>query len=693
MSASENSVIRLMLVGSREAIAGLTATAAATGELSAAQAKQGLVALKASERQFLHNQAIFTMRRYAYAGTLALTALIAETIHWGYTFNQTMASNRAALRPLITDQASLNSELTTLFNFTKHTPFQFKDMTIAFRQMYVAFQPLGVSVEDTNQVLYGLVNALSEAGRTTPGALNRVSVALQHMAYMGHLTGQTVLQLARDGIPIFNVLQKELGLTGDELHNVGQLGIPTATVLKAISDYLNNNPIFSGAAYRQSLTFSGMLTTLKDNISQMMGALTFGSYSRGPSFLANLNKMFDKMGNTIQRNAAAGHGMSITWAQATQIIEKSYPWMTNVFRALNLIWLTFRALWSVLVRQVVPGLRMGLYFLAPLYTLLLLLDHVTLILSNHTSVFSYIVAVLVARWILMRTVAIALIIAKKTMAFWDAILIARTELLTAWQARLTLAEIRNMEATIALTRGQKILFITMGWVNGAFVAARLLAAEMAAAYVLAGGGVTGLAAAFGVLRVAIMTFLASVPIIGWILLAISALIILYFKWKWFHNLVNSTVTWLLNHWRYVVIALGVTVGPLLLIGYAVLQLIRHFKQLVGWAKEAGKWIGNAWHHVPGHGLVSGAAHLIGLASGGHVTRSGAFLVGESGPELVSLPAGASVSPSAAPGSAIRATPSGNIRLPDLYVTIPVKLKDKVLGEAMAKVRLDVEARA
>jgi tape measure domain-containing protein len=693
VSASERSTIRLQLIGAREAIAQLGATATAVDEVGVAQKRQGLSALTASERTWLHNQALFTLRRYAYAGTLALTALVAETLRWGYQFNQTMASSRAALHPIIQDSSALNSELTQLYNFTKKTPFQFKDMTIAFRQMYVAFQPLGISVGDTNQVLYGLVNALSEAGRTSPGALNRVSVALQHMAYMGHLTGQTVLQLARDGIPIFNILQKQLGLTGEELHNVGTLGIPTATVLKAISDYLNTNPIFAGAAARQAQTFSGMLTTLKDNVSQLMGALTLGSYSRGPGFLANLNKTFDLIGNKIQQNAAAGKGMAITWDQATSILSRRYPILVNVFRALDLIWLYVKLAGSVITQQFLPALRNAMVFAIPLFLALKIGGSILLLLSQHTKILSFVMWILISRFILFRTWAIAYVTYTKLMAFWEGVLATKTMILTAWELRMSLAQITALDSTIALTRGQKVLIFTTGLVSRAFVAARLLAATMTTAFFLAGGGIAGLSAAFGVLTGSIMTFLAAIPIIGWIALAITALILLYFKWSWFHNFVNHSLTWIIDHWKIVAAVILVALGPIGLVAGAVIALIGHFRSLVGWAREAGKWIGNAWHHVPGHGLVSGAAHLIGLAAGGQVTRSGAFLVGEQGPEIVSLPTGANVSANATPGTALRAQPSGGIQLPDLYATIITKIGEKAVGEAVAKVRLDAAARA
>src|SRR5439155_22917979 len=104
-------------------------------------------------------------------------------VKWGFDFNSAMQQARVALDPLQSSTFNVNRELDYLFNFTKYTPFQFKDITIAFRQMYGALQPLGISANDVNDYIKAMVDALSFAGRTSPGALNRVAVALQHVAF------------------------------------------------------------------------------------------------------------------------------------------------------------------------------------------------------------------------------------------------------------------------------------------------------------------------------------------------------------------------------------------------------------------------------------------------------------------------------------------------------------------------------
>jgi hypothetical protein len=164
----------------------------------------------------------------------------------------------------------------------------------------------------------------------------------------------------------------------------------------------------------------------------------------------------------------------------------------------------------------------------------------------------------------------------------------------------------------------------------------------------------------------------------------AALILAYNHVKWFRDFVNDAwtviqqaftvgvhavsdainwvINWLKHNWPLVV---GILLGPIAL---AVAEIITHWKQvealpgkLLQLFKDAGNDIANAivwpfkwaFNWVSKH-LPSFHVHHIGpipiplpsfpgLATGGVTPYGGAFVVGEKGPELVTLPQGASVS--------------------------------------------------
>ena len=188
---------------------------------------------------------------------------------------------------------------------------------------------------------------------------------------------------------------------------------------------------------------------------------------------------------------------------------------------------------------------------------------------------------------------------------------------------------------------------------------------------------------------------------------VAIFVVLWVKCKWFrdfwiglwHDLLDGIQfvwKWIKKEWPLLA---GILFGP---IGFAVAEIIKHWSTLKklpgillnalkqGWkavvsffgsmvkdavnlGKNIVKAIVNELKHLPGQALnilkkvpilgsaigagqaavggvksaVSGAVHFaehpFGLAGGGTVASTGAFMVGEHGPELVNLPAGASVS--------------------------------------------------
>lgn len=189
-----------------------------------------------------------------------------------------------------------------------------------------------------------------------------------------------------------------------------------------------------------------------------------------------------------------------------------------------------------------------------------------------------------------------------------------------------------------------------------------------------------LTTAYTVLKVATLVstvmqlaFNAALLLIPLAIIAIVAgVIILYKKWKWFHDAVNNTFSWIKTHWQL----LGtILLGPIV---PAVVLIVKNFGKIKaaveavwstiksvfgkvkgfianifsgGFVSQIGRGIAD-WinAHTPfGDEIKAGPLHfrLPALAAGGVIRASGAALVGEQGPEIVSLPRGATVWPTPA----------------------------------------------
>jgi TP901 family phage tail tape measure protein len=215
--------------------------------------------------------------------------------------------------------------------------------------------------------------------------------------------------------------------------------------------------------------------------------------------------------------------------------------------------------------------------------------------------------------------------------------------------------------------------------------------------------------------------------IGLVIIAVAALaaafVVVYMKVKWFRNAVNdvwnwlktavvNVVKWIGDHWQQLV---AIFTGPIgLIVGYVV----THFSQIVNAA--TGLWhsitstfsqIGqaiissfqDAWSFIKGmfndvknkasdilNTITSAPGHLLDSinpfkASGGTITRTQNYVVGERGPELVTLPAGAYVHTAGSfsqTGSSAQAT-SGDVPL-DNQITVVLQVNDREMARAVQR---------
>jgi tape measure domain-containing protein len=564
-----SATLRIVLSGQRQAIAGIVATKDAITGLNERVKEYGATAEVASKRSALMTQAIYMMRRMAYFGTLALVGAGVEALKWGVSFNQTMQSASIALKPVMANMGAVRGELEKLFNISKYSPFRFQDMTVAFRSMYLAMQPLGISVATVNTTLQSMTDALAATGRTSPANLNRVSVALQHMAYQGRLTGFTVNQLARDGIPIFAALSKEMGLTGDQLHNISKLGIPAQTVLDAINKYIETTPAYMNAAKRQAQSLQGELTTLKDNISQTMGALTFGGFAgvTGKNgILQNINNMFDGISKIILRQKGR-----ISLAQVFGAVQTSWPWAAPFLTLIQNIIKEIKTLWLIIKNGLLPTLAIlvsaaNIWFNA-LRPLLWAIKEI----SKHSLLLVPILMTLAGLWTADAILTRASSLAAEWKVFWTTM-----EERSLYQ--MTVAQRLYIYYTVLATNVTRIWGIFMGriWIKqgaGAFVA---LTGMEKMVRKLGIAIRTQLIPAIRAAGAAMLTaFIEGGPIV-WIIAAVilltAGLVILYFKWKWFHDLVNSTFTWIWQHWKLVA-AILILIAPMLSIMLVTARLV------------------------------------------------------------------------------------------------------------------------
>jgi hypothetical protein len=421
--------------------------------------------------------------------------------------------------------------------------------------------------------------------------------------------------------------------------------------------WITKNPAYANAALRQSQrTVSGLMSTFKDNVSQTMGMAEKGWFHFFQRTAVGMNNWFTKLQSNQKKTKDLFKALDMTLTPRSHAFIKIWRLLADTFR-----------MDAIMLKEVFLAVARSKTIWASFYLTLRLVNVITTVLFKT-----------MRYWIpLLKLIIIYLIVTRiwliVTTRYWK-IYWGIQRLYIVWlfrRAAVMRVLMRLEKAAAAVTALWTVA--TKGYIraaNGQFVA------------------LTGLQKIVLRLRLAVLSlwtaWLESGPIgwlIGAILLLTVGLVILYFKWKKFHDAVNATAKFLWQHPYF--LGLLAVIAPVIV---AVVLLVKYFRTLVHWIKTAAHWIGRIhWPHIGVPGWIR--RHVPGFQAGGVMPYTGAAMVGERGPELVHLPRGASVTPNRGVGKGL----AGLIEV--IVIPAPVKIDGRTVAEIVAKHTTTVNARA
>lgn len=248
-----------------------------------------------AEKQRRNLSAIATGAKYA-AGGLAVFAGagLAKVAADGVRFNATMESNELALKNLLGSSQEAKKYLADLYETAKETPFEFTDLTSASRRL-ISF---GLDAEKTQEILSATGDAVAAMGGGAEN-IDRVTLALGQMQAKGKVSAEELLQLTEAGIPAYKILQDELGLTGDQVADIGNQGIKASTAIDALTKGMEER--FGGAAAKQAKTWDGLTSTMQDNWAQMTGAMTSDLFDEAKAWVPKINEAMEDITSVFER--------------------------------------------------------------------------------------------------------------------------------------------------------------------------------------------------------------------------------------------------------------------------------------------------------------------------------------------------------------------------------------------------------
>jgi tape measure domain-containing protein len=168
-----------------------------------------------------------------------------------------------AFTTLLKSPQEAKRHLSELAAFAAHTPFEFAGLRTLSTQL-LAFS---FTARDVVPMLTTLGDAGSALGKG-PEGLERMIRAIGQMHAKGRVQMQELLQLTEAGVPAFEILQDELGLTAAQVGEIGRQGVSAKDGIAALLRGMDK--LYGGGMAQQSESLFGVLSNLSDQF-QLLG--------------------------------------------------------------------------------------------------------------------------------------------------------------------------------------------------------------------------------------------------------------------------------------------------------------------------------------------------------------------------------------------------------------------------------------
>ena len=238
-------------------------------------------------------------------------------------YNAQLEQTRVAFTSMLGSAAQANGMIADLQKFAADTPFEMPGIRDAAQQL-LAF---GYDANEIIPTLTALGNAASGLGKGDAG-FGQLAFVFGQIRTTGKLMGNDVMQLAQLGVPVKDILAKNLGLTQEQLANIADQGIDANTAIRALIDGMNER--FPEMMKKQSETFEGVLSNIKDNLGQAFGLSGLPLFEDAKNMLLEIKNITD----TMLANAQGGKNL-FAGILPDDLLEKVTTFGTNVKKVLS----------------------------------------------------------------------------------------------------------------------------------------------------------------------------------------------------------------------------------------------------------------------------------------------------------------------------------------------------------------------
>lgn len=216
----------------------------------------------------------------------------------GFSFNSEMQQAEISFETMLGGIEQAQEKIIELQDLALDTPFEFPQLQTTTKKL-LAF---GFAADEIKTDLIAMGDAAAGLSLGAAG-VDRIGTALGQMKAKGKVSAEEMLQLAEAGIPAWDILAKSIGKSTAETMKLAENGaIPADKAIKALIAGMEER--FPNMMAKQSKSFAGMLSTIKDSFNTAMG----GIVQPGFNYLSStvLPAVIETMDGFVKTLRAAG---------------------------------------------------------------------------------------------------------------------------------------------------------------------------------------------------------------------------------------------------------------------------------------------------------------------------------------------------------------------------------------------------
>ncbi|MDF2791307.1 MAG: hypothetical protein K0S80_4409, partial [Neobacillus sp.] len=214
------------------------------------------------------SKAIGVIKTGAAIAVSAMAAVGGAVTKVGVDYNALMEQSEIAWGTILGSQKEAKKTLKELQQMGAKTPYEFEGLDKSAKLLEMS----GFKGKDLFKTLTNVGDAVAAIGGNDE-VLQGVSMALFQMSSKGKVSAEEMNQLAERGIPAWQMLADGMGKSVPELMKMSQQGkLFAKDAIPLMVDAMGNK--FGGAMDKQSHTFNGMMSTMKDNLKILAAELS-----------------------------------------------------------------------------------------------------------------------------------------------------------------------------------------------------------------------------------------------------------------------------------------------------------------------------------------------------------------------------------------------------------------------------------